>query len=201
MAVGKMAAEGPCLELIGERSAGLDHASGRNAIHARSMNSVEVHGMHMSAAVGEMDPQPVSLGTSERRAGDAAVVGPTSELYPGGNFELVIARGDRPFADTAAIAVDRNSAGVPVGQNSVRVESVFRVIDAANDVVAGLLMTSMRSWRGISARRLRQRHAASDRRDSHPDRSNGSQKPTPVKRLRPPAVRFSFPSGHRNADF
>ena len=54
-------------------------------------------------AVDEADPQPLALGAAERRAGDAAVVGPGRVLDPGGDLDLLVLGDQGPLAQHPAV--------------------------------------------------------------------------------------------------
>ena len=131
----EMAAEGLCLELIGEFAARLDHARARHAVHARGMNAVEMHRMRMGAAIVEPDAQALAFGAAQGRARHAAIIGPAGEFDARRDFEFVVDRGDRPFADNAAVGIGGDGARVPVGEDRMRIEAVLGVVDLADNEI------------------------------------------------------------------
>ena len=77
--------------------------------------------------------------------GDAAVVGPRGELHAGRELDLLLAGGDRPLAQGAAVGQLARLAPVEVAQHRVRVEAVGGVVDLA-PAKAGVL--AVRACRG-----------------------------------------------------
>ena len=132
MAVVEMTPERACLKFVGESLAGQNLARARYAIHARRVNAVEVHGMRHGAGVGELDADQVALGGAQRRAGDAAVVGPGREVHARRDLDLAIDRGDRELAQAATVRESRDLTRVEIGENVVRVETVARMVDVAD---------------------------------------------------------------------
>ena len=80
----------------------------------------------MRGAVDERDPQPLALAAAQRRAGDAAVVGPGRELHAGRDLDLLVDRVQLPLAQhaparpAASWCPSRSRAGSRAGRSRWR---------------------------------------------------------------------------------
>ena len=142
----EVATERPRREFVGELAARLDQTGAGYAVHPRRVDAVEMHGMGVRAAVLEDDPQALAFDASQRRAGNAPVVGPGRKEDPRCDLDLAIEGGDGPFADPAAVGVGPDAAIVEIGEDGGRVEAVPAVIDPADDTIAarGMSVAGMR---------------------------------------------------------
>ena len=98
---------------------------GTPSISAR-VDAVEVDRVRVRGAVDERDPQPLALAAAQRRAGDAAVVGPGRELDAGRDLDLLV---DRRSASTRA-------ATRPLGSRRVLPQSKSRRISCGSKPLA-----------------------------------------------------------------
>jgi len=63
------------------------------------METVEVNGMRVSAAVDEMKTQQIAFAASESGAWNLAIIRPGREEYTGGNFDVLFECHHFPFAN------------------------------------------------------------------------------------------------------
>ena len=133
VAVVEVQPEGQGVELVDRALAGRDLARRRGPARrpSRRVEAVEVDRVRVLGGVDERDPQPLALAGAQRRAGDAAVVGPGREADAGGDLDLLVLRHERPLAHDAAAREPPRRAPVEVAQDRVRVEAVGGVVDGA----------------------------------------------------------------------
>ena len=95
---------GQRVELVDGAPAGRDlaRAEAGHAVHLGRVDAVEVDRVRVRGAVDERDPQPLALARAQRRAGDAAVVGPGREADAGRDLDLLVLGDQRPLAQHAA---------------------------------------------------------------------------------------------------
>ena len=118
VAVVEVQAGGQRVELVDRAAAGRDLARAEpgHAVHLGRVDAVEVDRVRVRRAVDERDPQPVALAAAQRRAGDAAVVGPRGERDAGRDLDLLVDRDELPLAQRRG----RRPAGVVVPQSKSR---------------------------------------------------------------------------------
>ena len=85
------------------------------------------------AGVEELDAHPVALAHTNRRPGDAAVIGPGRELQPGNYFNQSVLRNNRVFVKSLSVRQLADQARIEVGQNFCRVKTVLLVIHFTNN--------------------------------------------------------------------
>jgi hypothetical protein len=88
------------------------------------VETVEVHGMGMFAAVCEMDADVVPFGGEERWAGDATVVRPSGELNAGDDLDVLIDRHDFELAQRPSVGECRDPAMIEIVKCITRIETV-----------------------------------------------------------------------------
>ncbi len=132
VAVIEVTAEGNGIEFVDEGVARRDLARARHAVHARGVDSMEVHGVRMRSGVGKSDTDPIALCSPDCRTRDAAVEGPGRKDDAGCDFDFFVFGEDVELPEPAAVGEHAGAALIPVGQDVGGIESIAGMIDLAD---------------------------------------------------------------------
>ena len=89
---------------------------------------MKMHGVRMVASVAEVDANAVTLGGSQGRPGDPAVIGPGGEFDAGDDFDIFVERHDPIFTECLSIGQCGHFAVIKICQDISWVESVSFVV-------------------------------------------------------------------------
>src|SRR5690606_22840382 len=135
VAMVEMATERVGVELVGEHASRRDGAPvlAVHPVHLGGMETMEVHGVWMCAAVGEVDAQAVALDATDRGSGHPTVVGPGREEDPRRDLDLLVDGRHAVGAHWPPVrGLPLQRPHVPIDEHLHRVETVAQVIDLAD---------------------------------------------------------------------
>ncbi len=148
----EMATEWLGIHLIGKALTRRDQAGARHPVHACGVDRMEMDRVRMGAGIDEVDAQPFAFDASQRRSGDAALIGPGRKKNARRDFDFLVDGGDGPFTNWTPVESGRDIPVIELGQELLGCKPIRLVIDRAYDLIGAAPFAARRS--GLSHRLL-----------------------------------------------